>query len=137
MLETIDHVGIAVTDLETAVATYTQILGRPPAHRQIVERDGIEAVMFEIGGCRVELLGSLSQGSAIARFLERRGTSLHHLAFGVRDVQDALDHYRGDGLRCLDQAPRPGAGGRTVAFLHPSAAAGVLIELCQPRGSQA
>ena len=132
VLTRIDHVGIAVPDIETAVDAYVRLLGRPPSHRQVVESDGIEAVMFEVGESRVELLGSMGPGSKIAGFLERRGGGLHHVAYGVDDVQEALDEYTGLGLRTLDSCPRRGAGGRLVAFLHPSAALGVLTELCQP-----
>jgi methylmalonyl-CoA/ethylmalonyl-CoA epimerase len=132
MLSRIDHVGIAVSDIEAAVHTYQQLLGRAPSHRQRVDSDGIEAVMFEVGESRVELLGSTGPGSKIAGFLERRGGGLHHVAYGVDDVQEALDAYTALGLRALDSCPRRGAGGRLVAFLHPSAAGGVLTELCQP-----
>lgn len=132
MLGKIDHVGIAVDDIDAAIASYRTLLGREPSHRQVVESDGVEAVMFEIGESRVELLGSLRSDSRIARFLERRGSGLHHVAYGVEDVQQSLDRYAELGLRLLDTCPRAGAGGRLVAFLHPSAAMGVLTELCQP-----
>jgi methylmalonyl-CoA/ethylmalonyl-CoA epimerase len=132
VLTRIDHVGIAVRDLEAAVAAYRLLLRRQPSHRQVVEADGIEAVMFEVGESRVELLGSTRSDSKIAGFLERRGNGLHHVAYGVDDVQAALDGYAELGLEALDTCPRHGAGGRLVAFLHPSAAAGVLTELCQP-----
>ncbi len=130
--EKIDHVGIAVADLDAAVATYARLTGAQPAHRQAVESDGIEAVMFEVGESRIELLGSTRADSKIARFLSRRGGGLHHVAYGVADVQQTLDHFAGLGLRLLDTCPRRGAAGRLVAFLHPSAAGGVLTELCQP-----
>ena len=132
MLSRIDHVGIAVRDLDAAVAAYEQLLRRQPSHRQVVESDGIEAVMFDVGESRVELLGSTGPTSKIAAFLDERGGGLHHVAYGVDDVQAALDGYAELGLRALDSCPRRGAGGRLVAFLHPSAAAGVLTELCQP-----
>ncbi len=123
--------GIAVPDIDAAVEAYIRLLGRHPSHRQVVESDGIEAVMFEVGESRVELLGSTGPTSKIAGFLEGRGGGLHHVAYGVDDVQGALDEYTGLGLRTLDACPRRGAGGRLVAFLHPSAAVGVLTELCQ------
>jgi methylmalonyl-CoA/ethylmalonyl-CoA epimerase len=132
VLTRIDHVGIAVGDLEAAVEAYRLLLGRQPGHRQVVESDGIEAVMFEVGESRVELLGSTRSDSKIAGFLERRGGGLHHVAYGVDDVQAALDEYTALGLKTLDSCPRRGAAGRLVAFLHPSAAMGVLTELCQP-----
>jgi methylmalonyl-CoA/ethylmalonyl-CoA epimerase len=130
--EKIDHVGIAVADLDAAVNAYTRLTGTPPAHRQVVESDGIEAVMFEVGESRIELLGSTRADSKIANFLAKRGGGLHHVAYGVKDVQASLDDFAGIGLQLLDTCPRRGAAGRLVAFLHPSAAAGVLTELCQP-----
>jgi methylmalonyl-CoA/ethylmalonyl-CoA epimerase len=132
MLTRIDHVGIAVRDLDAAVDVYQRLLGRSPTHRQLVESDGIEAVMFEVGESRVELLGSTGADSKIAAFLDRRGGGLHHVAYGTEDVQAELDAFIGLGLRALDTCPRRGAGGRLVAFLHPSAAVGVLTELCEP-----
>ena len=128
----IDHVGIAVPDLEQAVSTYRTLTGGEPKHRQQVESDGIEAVMFEVGESRIELLGSTREDSKIANFLTKRGGGLHHVAYGVDDVQAALDHLASLGLRLLDTSPRRGAAGRLVAFLHPSAGDGVLTELCQP-----
>jgi methylmalonyl-CoA/ethylmalonyl-CoA epimerase len=128
----IDHVGIAVADLAEAVATYERLTGTSPGHRQVVASDGIEAVMFEVGESRIELLGSTGPESKIAGFLARRGSGLHHVAYGVDDVQEALDHFAELGLQLLDTCPRRGAAGRLVAFLHPSAASGVLTELCQP-----
>jgi|SRR5579884_3989012 len=130
--EKIDHVGIAVADLDAAVAAYERLIGTPPAHRQRVESDGIEAVMFEVGESRIELLGSTRDDSKIANFLAKRGGGLHHVAYGVADVQQALDRFGAMGLQLLDSCPRRGAAGRLVAFMHPSAAGGVLTELCQP-----
>jgi len=130
--EKIDHVGIAVPDLDSAVAAYEQLTGTKPAYRHVVESDGVEAVLFEVGESRIELLGSTRSDSKIAGFLEKRGGGLHHVAYGVRDVQEALDRFSALGLRLLDEHPRPGAAGRLVAFMHPSAASGVLTELCAP-----
>ncbi len=124
--------GIAVADLDVAVAAYERLTGSSPAHRQLVASDGIEAVMFEVGESRIELLGSTGPESKIAGFLARRGSGLHHVAYGVDDVQASLDRFADLGLQLLDSCPRRGAGDRLVAFLHPSAAAGVLTELCQP-----
>ena len=133
----IDHVAVAVADLDAAVQAYRTLTGREPTHRQVVESDGIEAVMFEVGESRIELLGSTRADSKIANFLEKRGGGLHHVAYGVDDVQASLDEYAALGLRLLDEHPRPGAAGRLVAFLHPSAGHGVLSELCQPDPSAA
>jgi methylmalonyl-CoA/ethylmalonyl-CoA epimerase len=127
----IDHVGIAVSNLDAAVAAYEQLTGTLPTHRQTVASDGIEAVMFEVGESRIELLGSTGPESKIASFLAKRGNGLHHVAYGVDDLQASLDQYAALGLRLLDTCPRQGAAGRLVAFLHPSAGGGVLTELCQ------
>ena len=128
----IDHIGIAVTDLDAAVAAYTELTDSTPSHRDRVESDGIEAVMFQVGESRIELLGSTRPDSKIAGFLDKRGGGLHHVAYAVDDVQQSLDRFAGLGLRLLDTCPRRGAAGRLVAFLHPSAGVGVLTELCQP-----
>lgn len=132
MLEKIDHIGIACPDLDAAVASYRHILGVEPSHREAVESDGVETVMFEVGESRIELLGSLGPHSQIARFLEKRGGGIHHVAYGVDDVQGTLDRLGAEGVNLLDTAPRKGAGGRLVAFVHPKALGGVLTELCQP-----
>jgi methylmalonyl-CoA/ethylmalonyl-CoA epimerase len=132
MLEKIDHIGIAVPDLDAAATAYAQLFGVEPSHREVVESDGVETVMFEVGESRIELLGSLGPESKIANFLEKRGGGIHHVAYGVHDVQGALDRLAADGTKLLDTQPRKGAGGKLVAFVHPKAAAGVLTELCQP-----
>jgi methylmalonyl-CoA/ethylmalonyl-CoA epimerase len=132
MLEKIDHIGIACPDLEAAVASYRQVLGVEPSHREAVESDGVETVMFEVGESRIELLGSLGPHSQIARFLEKRGGGIHHVAYGVDDVKGTLERLAAEGVDLLDTAPRRGAGGRLVAFVHPRALGGVLTELCQP-----
>lgn len=133
----IDHVGIAVADLDAAVAAYEQLTQSAPAHRDRVESDGIEAVMFQVGESRIELLGSTRDDSKIANFLAKRGSGLHHVAYAVDDVQSSLDQFAAEGLRLLDTCPRRGAAGRLVAFLHPSAGFGVLSELCQPEDDAA
>ena len=132
MLRKIDHIGVAVPDLDQAVDSYRNLFGVEPSHREIVESDGVETVMFEVGESRIELLGVAGEKSQIAGFLEKRGGGIHHVAYGVEDVQETLDRLAGDGVRLLDSAPRRGAGGRLVAFVHPKAVGGVLTELCQP-----
>jgi methylmalonyl-CoA/ethylmalonyl-CoA epimerase len=131
MLEKIDHIGVAVPDLDAAVESYRRLFGVEPSHRETVHSDGVETVMFEVGESRVELLGSLGRDSKIANFLEKRGGGIHHVAYGVADVQLSLDRLAADGVQLLDRSPRPGAGGKLVAFVHPKAVGGVLTELCQ------
>jgi methylmalonyl-CoA/ethylmalonyl-CoA epimerase len=137
MLEKIDHIGIAVPDLDEAVRSYTRVFGVEPSHRESVESDGVETVMFEVGESRIELLGSMGPHSQIAKFLEKRGGGIHHVAYGVDDVQGTLDRLDAAGVRLLDTQPRPGAGGKLVAFIHPKAVGGALTELCQPDPARA
>lgn len=131
MLDKVDHIGVAVPDLEAAIASYTRLFGAGPSHREVVESDGVETVMFEVGESRIELLGSLGEHSKIHGFLQKRGGGIHHVAYGVADVQESLDRLARDGVQLLDTAPRRGAGGKLVAFVHPKSVGGVLTELCQ------
>jgi methylmalonyl-CoA epimerase len=129
----IDHVGLAVADLEAAAAFYQRFLGSPPAHREEVPTDGVRTVFFDLGPSSLELLGSTRSDSSIARFLEKRGEGLHHLAYLVSDIEAELASWRDRGAELIDEQPRPGARGRLVAFIHPKSAGGVLTELCQLR----
>ena len=131
MLQKIDHIGVAVPDIEAAIEAYTQLFGVGPSHREVVESDGVETVMFEVGESRIELLGATGPDSKIAGFLARRGGGIHHVAYGVEDVQVSLDRLAAQGLQLLDTRPRRGAGGKLVGFVHPKAVSGVLTELCQ------
>lgn len=129
----IDHVGLAVADLDAAVAFYQELLGVPPSHAEAVPQDGVSTVFFEIGRSSLELLGSTRPDSQVARFLERRGEGLHHLAYLVDDIEKALSSWRDRGAELIDEHPRAGARGRLVAFIHPKSVHGVLTELCQLR----
>jgi methylmalonyl-CoA/ethylmalonyl-CoA epimerase len=131
MLQRIDHIGVAVPDLEAAIESYRQLFGVEPSHREVVESDGVETVMFEVGESRIELLGATGPDSKIAGFLAKRGGGIHHVAYGVEDVQASLDGLASKGMRLLDTMPRKGAGGKLVGFVHPKAVSGVLTELCQ------
>ncbi len=127
----IDHVGIAVEDLEAAVRTYTDLLGAEPAHRERVESQGVEEVLFRSGESYVQLLGALGPETPVGRFLSRRGPGVHHIAYRVDDVAAALDTLRAAAVPLVDEAPRPGSRGTTIAFVHPKAFHGVLVELVQ------
>lgn len=127
----IDHVGLAVADLEAAVRFYQRLLGAPAAHGEEVAADGVRAVFFDLGPSSLELLGSTRPDSSVARFLERRGEGLHHLAYLVRDIEAELTRWRERGAELIDERPRVGARGRLVAFIHPKSVGGVLTELCQ------
>lgn len=128
---TVDHIGIAVADLDTAVSFYTQAFGAVVTERYDLPHDQVRLVFLDAGGVLLELLQPLGDDGPVARFLERRGQGLHHLAFLVPDITEALADARRQGRRLIDQSPRPGAGGRLIAFLHPNTSHGVLIELIQ------
>jgi methylmalonyl-CoA epimerase len=128
----IDHVGIAVADLEAAVALHEREYGMPVAHRETVASQGVEAVLLDVGAGHVELLAPLADDTPVGRFLARRGPGLHHVAYRVDDVAAALDRLRAQGIRLIDETPRTGIRGSRVAFLHPSATGSVLTELVQP-----
>jgi methylmalonyl-CoA epimerase len=134
VLGRVDHVGVAVEDLDAALERYARDLALPVAHRETVEAQGVEAVLLDVGDGHVELLRPLGPDTPVGRFLARRGPGLHHVAYGVDDIEAELERLRAAGLRLLDERPRPGVRGTRVAFLHPSAAAGVLTEIVQPPG---
>ena len=125
----IAHVGVAVTDLDAAVAFYRDVLGLSPHPPE--EADGATIVSLPFGDSEVELLAPGQADSPIARFLERRGPGIHHICYRVPDLDAALDACRAGGYRLVDEVPRPGAGGRRVAFVHPKATAGILLELTE------
>jgi methylmalonyl-CoA/ethylmalonyl-CoA epimerase len=128
----IDHIGVAVADLDAAIALHRDTYGMTLVHREVVESQGVEAALLDVGESHLELLAPLGDDTAVGRFLARRGPGLHHVAYRVDDVAAALDAVRAAGLRVIDEAPRAGIRGSRAAFLHPSASGGVLTELVQP-----
>jgi len=132
MLSAIDHVGVAVQDIDAALALYRDALGMALVHRERVEEQGVDAALLDVGDGHVELLQPLGPDTAVARFLSRRGPGLHHVAYRVPSVQQALDACAAAGLRLIDEQPRNGIRGSRVAFLHPSSTDGVLTEIVQP-----
>jgi methylmalonyl-CoA/ethylmalonyl-CoA epimerase len=127
----IDHVGIAVVDLEAAVERYRTTLGLEPSHRERMDDQGVEEVLFEVGSSFVQLLGALDPDTSVGRFLERRGEGVHHVGYRVGSVAEALDQLRAAGVRLIDEAPRRGSRGTTIAFVHPKDMGGVLVELVE------
>ena len=128
----IDHVGIAVADLDAAIALHEQTYGMRAAHRETLEEQGVEAVLFDVGENHVELLRPLGDDTPVGRFLAKRGPGLHHVAYQVRDIAATLARLHEDGVRMIDVVPRTGIRGSRVAFLHPSASGSVLTELVEP-----
>jgi methylmalonyl-CoA/ethylmalonyl-CoA epimerase len=131
ILTDIDHIGIAVLDLEAAVEEYGRAFGALPSHRERVEDQGVEEVLFGVGTSYIQLLGALGPDTPVGRFLERRGEGVHHIGYRVDDVKAALARLAAQGVPLVDQAPRPGSRGTIVAFAHPKGFRGVLVELVQ------
>ncbi len=127
----VDHVAIAVSDLDAAVSFYEQTFGAKVVHREVVERDGVEEALVKVADSYIQLLTPTSDESTVAKFLAQRGEGLHHVGFRVADCAAALRAAQDAGVRSIDQAPRPGSRGTTVAFLHPKSAYGTLIELVE------
>lgn len=127
----IDQVAIAVGDLEGAIGLFSRLFGLEPTDREVGERDGVDEITLDVDGCKLQLLGPTRPSSPIARSLERRGPGLHHIALEVDDLEAMLEHLRRQGVRLIDEAPRPGGGGAMVAFVHPASTFGTLIELVQ------
>ncbi|MBV8940703.1 MAG: methylmalonyl-CoA epimerase [Solirubrobacterales bacterium] len=132
MLAAIDHVGIAVEDLDAALAVYRDSLGLPLVHRETVTDQGIDAALLDVGEGHVELLEPLAPDTTVGRFLARRGPGLHHVAYRVADIERALSDLREAGIRLIDERARIGIRGSRVAFVHPASAGGVLTEIVQP-----
>jgi methylmalonyl-CoA/ethylmalonyl-CoA epimerase len=129
MKATIDHIGIAVESLERALAFYRDVLGLDVSDVSEVPGDGVRAAFVPVGGPALELLEATDEQSPIARFVARRGPGLHHVTLTVDDLAGVLDRLKQQGVRLIDEQPRAGAHGSRVAFIHPSAAGGVLLEL--------
>jgi len=132
----IDHIAIVVSDLEATLGLYTQSLGFEQIYREIVEEQGVEAVGLRAGDSAIELLRPLEANSPIARFRGDAASKLHHTAYRVDDLVATIARLRERGIRMIDDVPRRGAHGNLIAFIHPKATDGVLIELCQPPGVQ-
>jgi methylmalonyl-CoA/ethylmalonyl-CoA epimerase len=132
MFEAVDHIGVAVEDLDAAIELYSERLGMPLQHRETVSDQGVEAALLGVGDSHVELLLPLGDDTPIGRFLAKRGPGLHHTAYRCADVGVALEQCRARGLRLIDEQPRRGIRDSRVAFLHPASTGGVLTELVQP-----
>jgi len=131
VFELIDHVGVAVSDLERAIAVYEGTFGMPVAHRETVESQGVEAVLLDIGDGHVELLRPLAPETTVGRYIAKRGEGLHHVAYRVDDIEAALARLQEVGVELIDSEARAGIRGTRVAFLHPRAGEGVLTELVE------
>jgi methylmalonyl-CoA/ethylmalonyl-CoA epimerase len=132
MFGRIDHIGVAVTDLDAAIALYEQQFGMALVHRETVSEQGVEAVLLDVGENHVELLSPLGDDTPVGKFLAKKGPGLHHVAYQVADIESVLSRLRDGGLRLIDESPRTGIRNSRVAFLHPASTGGVLTEIVQP-----
>ena len=130
----LDHVGIAVHSLDESLPLFESITGGKGYGRETVEQQGVEVVFLGTGDGRLELLAPTREDSGVAKFLARRGPGMHHLCYRVSDLATELERYRLQGAQLIDEAPRPGAAGHLVAFIHPKSTGGVLVELLQASG---
>jgi methylmalonyl-CoA epimerase len=132
MLGRIDHIGVAVDDLDGALRLYGEVLGMPVVHRETVSEQGVEAVLLDVGENHVELLAPLGPDTPVGKYLAKKGPGLHHVAYQVADIDATLAALSAAGLRLIDETPRVGIRGSRVAFVHPAATGGVLTEIVQP-----
>ena len=127
----IHHIGVAVADLDASIRVYTSALGAQLVHRAINEKDGLEAAFLRVGDGEIELMAPLRDDSPVGKFMARRGPGLHHVAYGVTDIDESLAQARDAGLELIDSEPRVGMHGTRIAFVHPKSLEGVLTELVQ------
>jgi len=127
----VDHIGVAVSNLEEALKVYTDVLGLKLHGTEVVEEQKVRVAFMPVGDTEIELLESTDPEGPIAKFIEKRGEGIQHIAFRVDDIEEALEQMRQKGVRLIDEKPRYGAGGARIAFLYPKSTGGVLVELCE------
>lgn len=131
MLNKIEHIGIAVKKLETANSIYSKLFNKTPYKTEKVESEAVSTSFFQLGDSKIELLEATNETSAIAKFIEKKGEGIHHIAFDVDDIYEEMKRLKEEGFIILNDAPKKGADNKLVCFVHPKSANGVLIELCQ------
>ncbi|UYZ63657.1 methylmalonyl-CoA epimerase [Hymenobacter weizhouensis] len=137
MLTNLEHLGLAVRNLEAATALYTTLLGQEPYKQEHVASEAVDTVFFRVGGSKIELLAGTSPDSAITRYLDKKPEGIHHVAFEVNDIRAEMSRLRSAGFTLLNDEPKRGADNKLVCFVHPKSANGVLVELCQDAGPAA
>jgi methylmalonyl-CoA/ethylmalonyl-CoA epimerase len=130
-MKKIEHIGIAVNDLDAAGKIYETLLSTACYKTERVESEGVETAFYQVGESKIELLGATSEDSPIAKFLAKKGEGIHHIAFAVEDIKAEMKRLQGEGYILLNETPKKGADNKLVAFLHPKSSHGVLVELCQ------
>lgn len=131
MVKRVEHIGIAVQDLAPAKKLFARLLGRPSYKDESVESEGVTTSFFIEDHTKIELLGATNEDSPIAKFIDKKGQGIHHIAFEVDDIRAEMDRLREEGFQLLNDAPKKGADNKWVCFIHPKSAGGVLVELCQ------
>lgn len=131
MIQKLDHIGIAVNNIEEALKLYSEVLGLELAGTEIVEEQKVKVAFLPVGDTEVELLESTSPDGPIAKFIEAKGQGIQHMAFKVDNIEEAIEEMKAKGMRMIDEKPRYGAGGAKIAFMHPKSSNGVLIELSE------
>jgi methylmalonyl-CoA/ethylmalonyl-CoA epimerase len=127
----IEHIGIAVKNIEEAKKTYEALLGKASYQSEKVDSEGVETVFFKTGESKIELLGATREDSPIAKYIEKRGEGIHHIAFDVKDIEAEIERLKSEGFRLINDMPKAGADNKRIAFLHPKSSHGVLVELCE------
>ena len=127
----LDHVALAVRDLDAALADYARLFGAKPMYREVVSEQGVEEAMIAVGGSFIQLLQPLHDDTPVGRFIAARGEGMHHIALAVADIEAALAHLKAEGSRLIDEEPRVGGRGARIAFVHPKSFAGTLVELVE------
>ncbi len=130
----IEHIGIAVTNLDAAIQTYSELLGTPCYKLEAVESEGVKTAFFQVGESKIELLEATNDDSPIAKFIAKKGEGIHHIAFDVANIEESMSDLRAKGFQLLNESPKKGADNKLVAFVHPKSSNGVLVELCQEKG---
>jgi len=132
-MERLEHIGIAVKDIKSANALFSELLGRSAYKTEEIDSEGVRTSFFEISGVKIELLEATRPDSPIAKFIERRGEGIHHLAFEVTDIGESISEYASKGFELINPLPKDGADNKKIAFMHPRTTNGVLVELCQEK----
>ena len=131
MIEKIEHIGIAVKNIDDANRVYEQLLGIPPYKTEIVDSEGVNTSFFQTGDCKIELLEATREDSPLAKFIDKKGEGIHHIAFGVADIYLEMQRLKDNGLSLINEEPINGADNKLICFIHPKDSHGVLVELCQ------
>ena len=130
MMEKIEHIGIAVRDLGVSIPLFEKLLGTPCYKQETVDSEKVQTAFFQTGESKIELLQSLDADGVIARFIEKKGEGMHHIAFAVNDIYAEMARLKEAGIQFIQEEPKPGADGKLICFLHPKSTQGVLVELC-------